>query len=89
MIFLMILSAALTGRVTDWDHYTHFGGVSEILVEDDFLVAATTGGVVFGHIQSGSVYWDSTWTCPGELSISDARCLARDSATRATASSGS
>lgn len=79
MIFLMILSAALTGRVTDWDHYTHFGGVSEILVEDDFLVAATTGGVVFGHIQSGSVYWDSTWTCPGELSISDARALARDS----------
>ncbi len=78
MNLLMIFSVILIGRISDWDHYTHFGGVSDILVEEDFLVAATTGGVIFGHIQSGSVYWDSTWTCPGELSFSDARCLARD-----------
>lgn len=80
MTMLMIFAAALTGRVSEWDHYTHFGGVSDLLVEGDFVTAATSGGVAFGHIQGSSVYWDSSWTCPGELSVSDARCLARDGA---------
>jgi hypothetical protein len=34
--------------------------------------------VAFGRIASGPVSWDSVWTCPGELSFSDVRCLARD-----------
>ncbi|MFO8182973.1 MAG: two-component regulator propeller domain-containing protein [Candidatus Aegiribacteria sp.] len=80
MNLLMIFSVILTGRISEWDHYTHFGGVSDILVEDSSVTAATTGGVAFGTLGSGSVTWDSTWTCPGNLSHSDARCLARDSA---------
>lgn len=79
MNLLMIFSVILTGRISEWDHYTHFGGVSDILVEDSLLTAATTGGVAFGTVGSEGVTWDSTWTCPGNLSHSDARCLARDS----------
>jgi len=80
MTVLMIIAAALTGRVSEWDHYTHFGGVSDLLLEGDLVTAATSGGVAFGHVQGSSVFWDSSWTCPGELSLSDARCLARDAA---------
>lgn len=78
MNLLMIFAAILTGRVSEWDHYTHFGGVSDILLEDSSVTAATTGGLAFGTAGSGGVTWDSTWTCPGKLSHSDARCLARD-----------
>jgi len=79
MNLLMICSVILTGRISEWNHYTHFGGVNDILVEESSVTAVTTGGVIFGSIQSGEIVWDSTWTCPGNLSHSDARCLARDS----------
>ncbi len=78
MTLLMIFSVILTGRVFDWDHSTHFGGVSDMLIEDSSVIGATTGGVIFGTLQSGGIVWDSTWTCPGEISHSDARSLARD-----------
>jgi len=74
----MICSVILTGRISEWNHYTHFGGVSDILVEGSSVTGATSGGVIFGSIQSGSILWDSTWTYPGNISHSDARCLARD-----------
>jgi ligand-binding sensor domain-containing protein len=81
MTLLMICSVILTGRISEseWNHYTHFGGVSDILVEESSVIGATTGGVIFGSIQSDGIIWDSTWVCPGNLSHSDARCLARDS----------
>jgi len=75
---LMIVFVALTGRVTEWEHFTHFGGISEIILEEDLLTGATSGGVIFGTLDSDSIVWDSVWTCPGELSTSDVRCLARD-----------
>ncbi len=78
MTLLMIFSVLLTGRISDWEHFTHFGGVNEILVEDSHFIGATTGGVIFGTLGADTVFWDSTWTCPGFLSLSDARCLARD-----------
>ncbi len=78
MTLLMICSIILTGRISEWNHYTHFGGVSDILVEESLVTGATTGGVIFGSIQSGEIVWDSTWVCPGNLSHSDARCLVRD-----------
>lgn len=78
MTLLMIFSVLLTGRISDWEHFTHLGGVSEILVEDTQFIGATSGGVIFGTLGADTVFWDSTWTCPGELSFSDARCLARD-----------
>ena len=79
MTLLMICSVILTGRISEWNHYTHFGGVSDILVEESLVTGATTGGVIFGSIQSNEIVWDSTWVYPGNLSHSDARCLARDS----------
>ncbi|MCK4806050.1 MAG: hypothetical protein KAT09_00315 [Candidatus Aegiribacteria sp.] len=80
MTLLMLCCVILTGRISDWNHYTHFGGVSDILVEGSSVTGATSGGVIFGSIQPGGIVWDSTWTCPGVLShSSDARCLARDS----------
>ncbi|NOQ23030.1 MAG: T9SS type A sorting domain-containing protein [Candidatus Aegiribacteria sp.] len=79
MTLLMLSCIILTGRISDWDHYTHFGGVSDILIEDSSVIGATSGGVIFGSIEFGSIVWDSTWTCPGNLAHSDARCLARDS----------
>ncbi|MCD4777143.1 MAG: T9SS type A sorting domain-containing protein [Candidatus Aegiribacteria sp.] len=81
MTLLMICSVILTGRISEseWNHYTHFGGVSDILVEESLVTGATTGGVIFGSIESGGIVWDSTWVCPGNLSHSDARCLAMDS----------
>jgi len=78
MNLLLIMCVALTGRVTEWEHYSHFGGVSEVILEGDQLIGATSGGVIFGTLDSDSIVWDSVWTCPGELSMSDARCLARD-----------
>ncbi len=78
MTLFMIFSIMLTGRISDWEHFTHFGGVSDILVEDSQFVGATSGGVIFGTLGADTVFWDSTWTCPGELSFSDVRCLARD-----------
>ena len=79
MTLMMIFFISMTGRISDWNHYTHFGGVSDILIEGSTVTGATTGGVIFGSLQSGSIVWDSTWTSPGNLSHSDARCLARDS----------
>ena len=79
MTLLMICSVILTGRISEWNHYTHFGAVSDILIEGSMVTGATTGGVIFGSLQSDSIVWDSTWTSPGNLSHSDARCLARDS----------
>jgi len=75
---LLILAVALGGSITDWTHFTHFGGVNELFVEDGAVIGATTGGMVFGTIGAGPVSWDSVWTCPGELSWSDVRCIARD-----------
>jgi hypothetical protein len=79
MTLLMVFLISLTGRITDWNHYTHFGGISDILVEGSSVTGATSGGVIFGSITEGSILWDSTWTSPGNLAHSDARCLARDS----------
>ncbi|GEM_PF-461819 len=78
MILFMLLVVSFTGAVSQWDHFTHFGGVNAILLRNDVLTAATTGGMAFGHVHQGVLYWDSTWVSPGELSISDARCMAVD-----------
>jgi len=81
MTLLMICCISLTGRISEseWNHYTHFGGVSDILIEGSSVTGATSGGVIFGSIKEGGIVWDSTWTNPGNLSHSDARCLERDS----------
>jgi ligand-binding sensor domain-containing protein len=78
MTLLMICSVILTGRISEWNHFTHFGGVSDMIIEGSTVTGATSGGVIFGTIQPGGIAWDSTWIYPGNLSDSDARCLARD-----------
>ncbi len=67
-VFFII--AALMGRVTEWDHFPHYGGGSGIIVSEDVILAATSGGLLFSHLsESGDeLVADSGWTYPGKLS---------------------
>lgn len=67
-VFLII--AALMGRVTEWDHFPHYGGGSGIIVRENLILAATSGGLLFSHLsESGDeLLADSGWTYPGKLS---------------------
>lgn len=78
MTAFLIAMLILPGRITQWEHFTHFGAVNNLLVEGEHVIGATTGGMIFGTITPDSVEWDSTWTYPGELSHSDCRYLTRD-----------
>jgi len=71
-----LLAMILTGAsVQDWQHFTHYGSVSDIALAGSTVVTATSGGVAFGTLQGSFVAWDSVWTCPGELSHSDCRVI--------------
>jgi len=75
--FLLMLFA-LTGRVESWSHYSHFGGVSTVLVEGSSVLAGSSGGLGFGTLGEQSVTFDSSWTYPGKLSHVNVRTLSRD-----------
>jgi len=75
--FLLVL-AATTGRVTEWHHQTHYGGVSALLVQGTSVLAGTSGGLGFGELTGGEVRFDSVWTYPGRLSHDNIRALERD-----------
>ncbi len=78
MTVFLIAMLILPGRITQWEHFTHFGAVNNILTEENSVIGATTGGVIFGTIDNDEITWDSTWTYPGELSHSDCRFLVKD-----------
>lgn len=67
---LFLVFAALMGRVTDWEHFPHYGGGNEIIVHEDLLVSATSGGILFSHFstEEDKLVADSGWTSPGKLS---------------------
>jgi ligand-binding sensor domain-containing protein len=75
--FLLVL-AATTGRVTEWHHQTHYGGVSTLLVQGTSVLAGTSGGLGFGELTGGAVRFDSVWTYPGRLSHDNVRDLEYD-----------
>jgi hypothetical protein len=69
-VSVFLIFAALFGRITEWEHFPHYGGGSGIIVRDNLIVAATSGGVLFAHYsESGNeLVVDSGWTSPGKLS---------------------
>ncbi len=78
MTQLLLILFALTGRVDSWSHYSHFGGVSTVLVEGSSVLAGSSGGLGFGVLNEQNVTFDSTWTYPGKLSHVNVRTLSRD-----------
>ena len=52
MTLLMLCCVILTGRISDWNHYTHFGGVSDILVEGSSVTGATSDGLPSEDVQA-------------------------------------
>ena len=69
-ISLFLILTALLGRVTEWEHFPHYGGGNEIIAHEDILVSATSGGVLFAHfsVEEEELVADSGWTSPGKLS---------------------
>ena len=67
---VFLIFAALLGRITEWEHFPHYGGGNGIIVRGNQIVAATSGGVLFAHYsESGNeLLVDSGWTSPGKLS---------------------
>ena len=67
-VFLII--AALFGRITEWEHFPHYGGGSGIIARGDVILAATSGGLLFSHYSEAEdqLVADSGWTSPGKLS---------------------
>lgn len=64
--------------VSEWEHFTHLGAVSDLLGFDDHVACATSGGICFATTWGDSISWDSVWTYPEQLSHCDVRALAMD-----------
>jgi ligand-binding sensor domain-containing protein len=68
----ILAAMALFGRVTEWEHFPHYGGGNWIISSGDLLIAATSGGLLFAHYSEAEdrLVADSGWTSPGVLSHS-------------------
>ncbi|MBD3368764.1 T9SS type A sorting domain-containing protein [Candidatus Fermentibacteria bacterium] len=64
--------------VSEWEHFTHLGAVSDLALQGEVVVCATSGGVCFTGIHGDSASWDSVWSYPQRLSHCDARALSID-----------
>jgi len=76
---LLAVLAALGGTY-EWTHYASMTAVEDLLVEDELVVCATSGGLVFATLSGDGLALDSTYAYPGRLSHSRVRGLARDAA---------
>ncbi len=67
---LVLIFTALFGRITEWQHFPHYGGGNEIIAHNDLIIAATSGGLLFSHFSEPleELVVDSGWTAPGKLS---------------------
>lgn len=67
-VFLII--TALFGRITEWEHFPHYGGGNGIISTGDMILAATSGGLLFSHYSEAEnkLVVDSGWSSPGKLS---------------------
>ena len=79
-VTLFLIAAAITGRITQWDHYPHYGGGNCIVVMDDMIMAGTSGGLLFSHYspEEDKLIADSGWTSPGILSYDRVSDIAID-----------
>ncbi len=66
---MFLIAAALLGRVTQWEHFPHYGGGNCIMIQDDLVLAGTSGGILFSHYssQEDKLIADSGWTSPEML----------------------
>lgn len=79
-VILFLISVALTGRITQWDHFPHYGGGNCITAAGDVLMAGTSGGILFSHYsqEEDRLVADSGWTYPGMLSYDRVSDIAVD-----------
>ncbi len=65
---MFIIALALLGRVTEWEHYPHYGGGNCIINYNGLVLAGTSGGILFSHYSPGEdkLVADSGWTAPGD-----------------------
>jgi ligand-binding sensor domain-containing protein len=66
----LFVIAVLFGRITEWEHFPHYGGGNGIITRGDVVLSATSGGLLFSHYseEKDNLVADSGWTCPGKLS---------------------
>ena len=67
---VFLIFAALFGRITEWEHFPHYGGGNGIIARGNVILAATSGGLLFSHYSEAGdeLIADSGWTSPGKLS---------------------
>jgi ligand-binding sensor domain-containing protein len=70
IVTAFLIFSALFGRITEWEHYPHYGGGNWIISRGDILIAATSGGLLFSHFseEENRLVADSGWSSPGNLS---------------------
>lgn len=80
MTAIFLITAALLGRVTQWEHFPHYGGGSCIITSDDLVLAGTSGGILFAHYssQENRLVVDSGWTSPETLTYDRVSHLTMD-----------
>jgi len=69
-VTLFLIAVAIIGRITQWDHYPHYGGGNCVAASGELFLAGTSGGVLFSHYspEEDKLIVDSGWSSPGMLS---------------------
>ncbi|MCK5786647.1 MAG: hypothetical protein KAH54_08835 [Candidatus Sabulitectum sp.] len=69
-VSVFLIFTALFGRITEWEHFPHYGGGNGIATRGDIILAATSGGLLFSHFSEADdkLLVDSGWSHPGKLS---------------------
>lgn len=77
---MFIIALALLGRVTEWEHYPHYGGGNCVINFNGLVLAGTSGGILFSHFspEEDKLVADSGWTAPGRLSYDRVSHLVAD-----------
>jgi len=70
IVTAFLVFAVLFSRVTEWEHYPHYGGGNWIISRGDIVLTATSGGLLFSHYSETDqrLLADSGWSSPGNLS---------------------
>ncbi|PIE52648.1 hypothetical protein CSA37_05300 [Candidatus Fermentibacteria bacterium] len=66
---LLCIAVTLPGRVTNWEHFPHYGGGNCIIQSGEVILAGTSGGILFAHYSDSEdvLVVDSGWSSPDML----------------------
>jgi ligand-binding sensor domain-containing protein len=80
IVSVFFVIAVLFGRITEWEHFPHYGGGNGIITSGEVVLAATSGGLLFSHYsaEENTLVPDSGWTSPGRLSYDRVSDVTRD-----------